>query len=66
MAKKNEQEKIRCMECERAALVQWDNNPVIAHCRNYSYGNVANTLRHCHDFKPSTKRPKIMKMTHFK
>ncbi len=68
MAKKKEnKELVRCMDCERAALLQWDNNPVISHCRVSSYPNVANTPRFCNDFKQRiSKKPQIRKLTHFK
>lgn len=66
MSKKKEDPKVRCMECAKAALLQWDNNPVIAHCDLSSYGNVANSLRTCAGFKPSSKAPVIRKLTHYK
>ena len=67
MAKKKETtEQVRCMDGERAALLQWDNNPVVSHCRVSSYPNVANTPRTCKEFKKNSKKPKIKKLTHFK
>jgi hypothetical protein len=66
MAKKKEsQENVRCINCEKAALLQWDNNPVVAHCRHCSYPNVANTPRICPEFKKNPKTPEIRKLTHF-
>lgn len=64
--KKEEKEKVCCMTCEKAALLQWDNNPVIAHCRKSAYPNVANTPRFCSYYKKSLKTPKINKMTHYR
>ena len=67
MAKKlKEIQNVRCFDCERAALLQWDKNPVVAHCRNHSYPMLANTLRECTDFKKRTKEPDIRHLTHFK
>lgn len=67
MAKKKEQEEmVRCMTCEKAALVQWDNNPVIAHCHKSSYPNVANTPRFCLYYKKNPRGSKITKLTHYR
>ena len=67
MAKKKEEKgKVRCMDCIRAALLQWDNNPVIAHCCECSFPNVANTPRFCNSFKQNPKEPKITKLTHYR
>lgn len=68
MAKKGNtpKENVRCMECAKAALLQWDKNPVVAHCRESAFPNVANTLRTCAYFKPSDKKSEIRHLTHFK
>ena len=68
MAKsKEDKEKVRCIDCEKAALIQWDNNPVISHCQVTSFPNVANTPRLCNEFKKRiSKKPQIRKLTHFK
>lgn len=57
---------IKCMDCINAALLQWDNNPVIAHCRYSEYHNVANTLHPCIHFKQRLGNPEIRKLTHYR
>lgn len=64
--KSSEKEKVRCIECSKAALLQWDNNPVVAHCIHGTYPKVANTLRTCCEFRRNLKTPDIRKLTHYK
>lgn len=64
MAKKKEQQKVRCMECCIGVFTQWDNNPVIVNCRNLETKDVASTMRTCQYYKPGPN--KVRKLTHFR
>ena len=62
MAKKTDKEKVRCIDCIHAELMQWYNNPVIAKCPFTQYKQVANAVRTCGDFVQGRKKA-IKKMT---
>lgn len=69
MAKKKTPEtttNIRCFDCKRAVLLQWDNNPIIAVCNKFKTREVAMTIRSCHHFAKISGSPEIMRKTHFK
>lgn len=65
MAKKKEKEKVRCIECFHAELMQWDNNPIISKCPFLLYRQVANSVRECESFKKSFSEKPIKKFTHY-
>lgn len=65
MAKKQEAEKVRCIECEHSELMQWDNNPVIARCPFLLYRQVANILRVCNRYDNASSTKHITKYTHY-
>lgn len=43
----------RCYDCQYATLMQWVENPVIAHCKILHERFVAECDRQCRSFKPS-------------
>lgn len=63
MAKKQEAEKVRCIECLHSELMQWDKDPIIAKCPLRLYRQVANTLRICKEFEPAKGEKHITKYT---
>ena len=64
MAKKAEKQRVKCIDCERSELMQWDNNPVIAKCPYLLYKQVANAFRTCVRHKKSFSSKPIKKLTH--
>lgn len=64
MAKKKEVEKVKCLDCKRSELMQWDNNPIIAKCPHRLYRQVANSLRECGLYSKSYTKKDIKMFTH--
>ena len=56
--------RVKCIECKHAELMQWDNNPVISKCCHHIYRQVANALRSCTLFEKSMKQKTIKHYTH--
>lgn len=67
MAKKQKEETtVKCLDCERCTLFQWDNNPIIAACTK-GERDVANMKRYCPHFIPASSLPKPIKhLTHYR
>ncbi|MCF0195867.1 MAG: hypothetical protein HUK03_01235 [Bacteroidaceae bacterium] len=58
-AKKN-RETISCITCIHASLMQWMQNPIIAHCQVRDQREVAEVKRSCKEYKEnSEKNPAI-------
>ena len=64
MAKKQQKEKVRCINCIHSELFQWDENPVIAKCPNLLYRQVANAQRTCDNYIAAKLAKEITKLTH--
>jgi hypothetical protein len=64
MAKKEAKPKVKCFDCKKPELFQWDNNPIIAKCPHLLYRQVANALRTCNLFEKRIKEPIIKHFTH--
>lgn len=65
MAKKEPKENIRCIDCKKAFLMQWDKNPIIAQCRTEGR-QVANAVHSCKHFVKADSQGKITHYTRFK
>ena len=63
MAKNKLKQKVRCLDCKKATLMQWNKDPVIVQCPNLTYRDVASPLRFCDDFRKREGEPEIK---HFK
>lgn len=68
MAKKKSEtiDNIRCFDCKKAVLLQWDNNPIIAVCNKLKTREVAMTIRSCPHYAKNPAKPEIIRKTHFK
>lgn len=64
MAKKEPKENIRCIDCKKAFLMQWDNNPIISQCQKAGR-MVANTPHDCKSFVKTENKKPIKHYTHF-
>ena len=60
--KQTEQTFVQCLNCKWAELMQWFENPVVAHCYKIKDRQVAATRRLCKEYTERGTEPVI---THY-
>ncbi len=60
--KQTEQSKlVTCITCNKSVLLQWNKNPIIAHCKLSQEREVAACPRMCEHYELSKALPKPIK-----
>lgn len=50
---------VQCINCRKADLMQWFNNPVVAHCNETDERQVAEANRICKEYQQSLEKKEI-------